>query len=105
MFSWDIKGLNVNAKLVAFTCAMAWTTLSNTIALADTTADIIDGGPLKKNGAQQLKVLFEDSADDKPQHAWLQGVTNEKVLWKKPLPLKFFVNTAKTDVIDRKSVV
>ncbi|MBS1957631.1 MAG: hypothetical protein JST89_25815 [Cyanobacteria bacterium SZAS-4] len=92
----------MNAKSVAFFCVTAWTLLSSTVALADTTADVIDSGPLKKNGAKQLNVLFEDSTDDKPQHAWLQGVSNENVVWKKSLPLKFPVNTAKTDVICRK---
>lgn len=92
----------MNAKSVVFTCMVAWTTLSSAMAIADTTADVIDGGPLKKNGAQQLNVLFEESADDKPQHAWLQGISHQDVVWKKPLPLKFPVNTAKTDVICRK---
>ena len=92
----------MNAKSVLFSCVVAWTTFSGTMAQADTTADVIDGGPLKKIGAQQLKVLFEDSADDKPQRAWLQGISHDSVVWKKPLPLKFAVNTAKTDVICRK---
>lgn len=92
----------MNAKSVLFSCVVAWTTFSSTMAHADTTADVIDGGPLKKNGAQQLNVLFEDSADDKPQRAWLQGISHDRVVWKKPLPLKCAVNTAKTDVICRK---
>ncbi len=89
-------------SLLVLSCMVAWSSFSSTVVLADTTADVIDSSPLKKNGAQQLKVLFEDSADDKPQRAWLQGISKDNVVWKKALPLKFPVNTAKTDVICRK---
>lgn len=68
---------------------------------ASTTYDVIDDAPLKKNGAKNLSVLIEDSAGDKPNIAWLQGVTAGKVIWKKPLTLTAPVNTAKTDVICR----
>lgn len=102
--SWETE-VQVNVKSALFSYALLWTIFTGTTALADTTSDVIDSGPLKKNGAQQLNVLFEDGADDKPQRAWLQGISHERVVWKRPLPLKFFVNTAKTDVICRKGLI
>ncbi|CAN5599903.1 hypothetical protein BH10CYA1_BH10CYA1_11190 [soil metagenome] len=91
----------MNVKSATFSFMVAWTTFCSTATFGDTTADLITPGSLKKNGAVQLNVRFEDSSSDAPQHAWLQGVSNEKVVWKKPVPLKFAVNTAKTDVICR----
>jgi len=91
----------MNAKSVALSFVVAWISLSGAVALADTTTDVITPGALKKNGAQKLNVRFEESVNDAPQQAWLQGVSKEKTVWKRPLPLKFAVNTAKTDVICR----
>jgi hypothetical protein len=79
-----------------------WSSLAGTIALAnDTTTDVITPAALKRNGAQKLSVCFADATGDAPQQAWLEGLTNDKVIWKKPLPLKAQVNPAKTDVICR----
>ena len=91
----------MNAKSVGLFLLVAWTSLSGSVALADTTTEVITPGALKKNGAQKLNVRFEDSVSDAPQRAWLQGVSKDKTVWKKPLPLKFAVNTVKTDVICR----
>lgn len=68
-------------------------------SLADTTSDIISASSLKKNGAHKLSVRFADAVGEAPQKAWLEGLNGEKVVWKKPLPLKVQVNEAKTDVI------
>jgi hypothetical protein len=92
----------MNAKKVALSLLVVISSFSATAAFADTTSDVITPGVLKKNGASKLCVCFADTSDDKPQKSWLEGMTGEKVVWKKPLPLKVAVNTAKTDVICRK---
>ncbi|HEY9677550.1 MAG TPA: hypothetical protein V6C76_06050 [Drouetiella sp.] len=72
-------------------------------AFADTTSDVMHPESLKKLGAKKLTMRFEESKNDTmPQKTWLQGSNAAgSVLWKKSVPLKENVNTAKTDVICR----
>ncbi|HEY9683982.1 MAG TPA: hypothetical protein V6C89_19655 [Drouetiella sp.] len=91
----------MNAKKAVLSLLVAISSLSTTATFADTTSDVITPGALKKNGARKLCVCFSDSSDDKPQKTFLEGMTGEKVVWKKNIPLKVAVNTAKTDVIGR----
>lgn len=94
----------MSAKLVTLSLLVALG-ITSAAAVADTTTDVITPGALKKNGAKKLAVCFAEPVGELPQKAWLEGMNGEKVLWKKPLPLKVQVNTAKTDVICRKGQI
>ncbi len=61
------------------------------------TFEIDDAKPLAKLGAQKLSVYVEPNA----RNAWLQGVSQDKVIWRKKMPLQEELNTAKTDVVCR----
>lgn len=101
MFGRKFEVIVLKTKLaflsILFVCAAG----AEMPALADTTSDVITANSLKKNGAHKLSVYFADAVGDAPQKAWLEGLNGEKVVWKKPMPLKVQINEAKTDVIGR----
>jgi len=68
--------------------------------------EVADGAALKKAGATTISVFFESPTDSSfTKMAWLLGTKAGKIIWKKPLPVKLEINTAKTDVVCRKGLI